>query len=135
MGAQQRNGFHQVRSEWPRLPCQLWPDAGKLVVITDVIDGSRALVFGPTSGVARQILTYKRLSLTDLVIPDVNRGARRGTVEKAWAAFDTDAKWAATSWGKKMAVRKSKTSANDFERFQAMVAKKKINSAARAALA
>merc|ERR1712070_1262068 len=67
------------------------PDSGKLVTIVDVIDQNRALVYGPTSGVSRQGIGYKRLSLTDIVV-EIGRGAR-----------------------------KQKASSNDFERFAAMV--------------
>merc|ERR1711918_6288 len=107
------------------------PDAGKLVVIVDVIDHNRALVFGPTNGVARQILTYKRMSLTDIKIP-LGRGARCGTVTKAWAAANVEEQWAATSWGKKLAARKAKACSSDFERFATFKNKQKINRAARA---
>merc|ERR1719183_1726089 len=104
------------------------PDSGKLVAIVDVIDHQRCLVYGPTSGVARQTMSYKRLSLTDIVINGADgfamgRGARKANVDKAWAAADVEGKWAATG--------KAKASANDFERFKAMVAKKKINEKAR----
>jgi len=110
------------------------PDAGKLVTIVDVVDQNRCVVYGPTSGVARQMIGYKRLSLTDLKIA-IGRGARKGSVEKAWTEFDVEGKWAATGWGKKQAARKAKASSNDFERFKTMVAKKKINEAARKATA
>lgn len=44
------------------------PDHGRLCVIVDVVDGNKALVDGPraVTGVARQIMPFKRLSLTDL---------------------------------------------------------------------
>merc|ERR1712046_28866 len=45
---------------------------------------------------------------------------------------DVEGQWAATSWGKKLAARKAKTCANDFQRFQGMVAQKKKMEAARA---
>merc|ERR1712216_953377 len=80
------------------------PDANKLAVICDVVDQNRCVVYGPTSGVARQIIGYKRLSLTDIKI-ELGRGAKAGTVAKAWAAQDVEGKWAATSWGKKLAAR------------------------------
>merc|ERR1712167_281580 len=99
------------------------PDSGKLVCVVDVIDGEKALVYGPTSGVARQIIGYKRLSLTDIKI-ELGRGARAGTVQKLWEKSDVEGKWAATSWGKKLAARNAKASSNDFERFQKMVQKK-----------
>merc|ERR1711924_408898 len=67
------------------------PDRGKLVCVVDVIDGDKALVYGPTSGVARQVMGYKRLSLTDIKVEGVARGARKKTVDAAWAAEDIDA--------------------------------------------
>merc|ERR1711924_459800 len=97
---------------------------GKLVMIVDVIDDKRALCFAPN--MARKVLTYKCLSLTDLVVPGVGRAPRKKTAEAAWANFDVEGKWAATSWGKKLAARKAKATSTDFERFQNMVAKKKI---------
>merc|ERR1712196_346844 len=108
------------------------PDANKLAVICDVVDGNRCVVYGPTTDVARQIIGYKRLSLTDIKI-DLGRGAKAGTVTKAWSAADVEGQWAATSWGKRLAARKAKACSNDFERFQKMVQKKKVNGAARKA--
>ncbi len=45
-------------------------DEGKLCVIVDVIDSSRALVDGPSTinGVKRQPMLFTRLSLTDIVV-------------------------------------------------------------------
>merc|ERR1712072_457634 len=78
-------------------------DTGKLVTIVDVVDQNRAVVYGPTSGVPRQILGYKRLNLTDIKI-DIGRGC------------------------------KAKASANDFDRFKAMVGHKKHMVRARKAM-
>lgn len=107
------------RKGYIRPPSAAWPRAargcaGKLVTIVDVVDQNRCVVYGPTSGVARQMIGYKRLSLTDLKIA-IGRGARKGSVEKAWTEFDVEGKWAATGWGKKQAARKAKASSNDFE--------------------
>merc|ERR1712093_764705 len=97
-----------------------------------VQNGRIALVnYGPASGVARKVLTYKCLSLTDIVVP-IGRGARKKTADAAYTAADVEGQWAATSWGKKLAARKAKACANDFERFQSMVAQKKKMEAARA---
>merc|ERR1712146_165271 len=101
--------------------------------VVDVIDDKRALCYAPD--MARKVMTFKRLSLTDIVVPNVGRGARKKTADAAWAAADVEGKWAATSWGKKLAARKAKRTASDFDRFQAMVAKKTLNQAARAKLA
>merc|ERR1712093_633548 len=108
-------------------------DTDKLVTVVDVIDQNRCVVYGSTSGVARQVMGYKRLSLTDIKI-DIGRGAKAKTVDAAYAAADVDAQWAATSWGKKLAARKAKASANDFDRFKNMVAHKKKMVATRAKL-
>merc|ERR1719263_465492 len=106
------------------------PEEGKLVVIIDVIDHNRCVVYGPTSGVPRQVLTYKRLSLTDIKI-ELGRGARAKTADAAWTSADVEGQWSATSWGKKVAARKAKASANDFDRFKGMVAQKKKMTAIR----
>merc|ERR1712216_30835 len=106
------------------------PDANKLAVICDVVDQNRCVVYGPTSGVARQVIGYKRLSLTDIKI-DIGRGCKAKVVDAAWNTAGVDAKWAATAWGKKLAARKTKASANDFDRFQGMVSHKKKMTAVR----
>merc|ERR1719453_732196 len=85
---------------------------GKLVVIVDVVNHNEALVYGPTSGVARQLLSYKRMQLTDIVL-DISRGQRKKNVDAAWA----------------------KAAMGDFDRFKAMVAKKEVNAKARKAVA
>ncbi len=36
------------------------PDEGKLAVIIDIVDQNKCLVDGPSSGVARQVIPYKR---------------------------------------------------------------------------
>lgn len=110
-------------------------DAGKLCVIVDVIDGTRALVDGPSSvnGVSRQPMNFKRLALTDIVIK-VPVGARLKTLTKAYKAADVDAKWAKTSEGRKLAIRAARAKANDFDRFKLRHARKLRASVANAAV-
>ena len=74
-------------------------DAGKLGTIVDVVDNGRALVDGPTAitGVTRQIIPFKRLSLTDLKAK-IGRGARQKALKKAWTEGDIKAQWDASSW-------------------------------------
>merc|ERR1712167_461096 len=100
------------------------PDAGKLAVVVDVVDSQRCLIVGPSTDVARQVIGYKRLSLTDIKI-DIGRGAKAKHVDMVYKKEDVDSQWAATSWGKKLAARKAKASANDFDRFKGMVSHKK----------
>jgi large subunit ribosomal protein L14e len=109
------------------------PETGKLCTIIDVVDQTRALIDGPTklTGVSRQIITLKRLSLTDIKVK-IGLNARQKSLEKAWAKGDVVAKWAATSWAKKIAAKKKRASLNDFGRFKMAAAKRKRNAAVKA---
>ena len=101
------------------------PDAGKLATIIDIVDGNKCMIDGPVpkTGVARQVIPFKRLALTDIVIK-VPKSARQKTLVKAWDAEKVEETWAATSWAKKLARKKVRASLTDFQRFQLMVARK-----------
>jgi len=99
-------------------------DANKLAVIVDIIDHNRALIDGPTTGVARHSHPYRRLTLTDLVIKNFPRGARSATVKKCLEKDQTLEKWNKTSWAKKVEIRKKKIESTDFERFKLLKLKK-----------
>jgi large subunit ribosomal protein L14e len=101
-------------------------DEGKLCTIIDIVDSGRALVDGPTkiTGVTRQIVPFKRLSLTDYVVK-IGRNARQKSLNKAWATDDIKGKWDASAWAKKRAAAKKRATTNDFGRFRAMLLKKK----------
>merc|ERR1719198_220070 len=98
-------------------------DAGKLAAIVDVVDQNRALADGP--GLARQMVNFKHIALTDLTVK-LGRGARSGTVAKAWAKNNIDETWAKTH-----AVAAKRAATTDFERFKIVQAKKKRAQAAR----
>jgi large subunit ribosomal protein L14e len=100
-------------------------DAGKLVAVVDVLDANRALVDGPAHGIARQVMSFKRLNLTDLTVP-IFRGARTKTVAKSFQEADTVAKWNKSHWAQRLAAQKTRASLSDFDRFKAMLAKKKV---------
>eukprot|EP00616_Rhizochromulina_sp_CCMP1243_P019790 CAMPEP_0118961688 /NCGR_PEP_ID=MMETSP1173-20130426/293_1 /TAXON_ID=1034831 /ORGANISM="Rhizochromulina marina cf, Strain CCMP1243" /LENGTH=133 /DNA_ID=CAMNT_0006909873 /DNA_START=25 /DNA_END=426 /DNA_ORIENTATION=+ len=101
------------------------PDSGRLCVIVDIVDANKALVEGPRSvtGVARQIIPFKRLSLTDLKC-DIQKGARDQEVAAALEGADIIAKWESTSWAKKLAAKKKRSNLSDFDRFKVMIARK-----------
>ncbi|KAJ3093414.1 60S ribosomal protein L14, partial [Physocladia obscura] len=120
------------------------PDAGKIAVIVDIVDHGRvcsycvvtvdsnesdnetneqALVDGPTTGAARQVVSFKRVSLTDIVV-DVPRTAGTVAVKKALTTQDLTGKWAASAWAKKLAVRDIRKNLSDFDRFKILIAKK-----------
>lgn len=104
----------------------------ELATIVEIIDQKRVLIDGPK--IARQAISLARVTLTPLVIK-VPKGARTGTVHKRWAASGVDAKWAATSWAKKLASRQRRAELLDFERFQVMVLKKQRRYNVKKALA
>ena len=101
------------------------PDSGKLATIIDIVDGNKCLIDGPVAktGVARQVIPFKRVALTDICIK-VPKNARQKTLNKAWDEEKVQEAWEATSWAKKLASKKKRASLNDFQRFQLMVARK-----------
>jgi large subunit ribosomal protein L14e len=98
-------------------------DKGKLAAVIDIVDQNKCLIDGPSSGVARQVISFSRISLTDLTVK-VQRSARQKTILAAWKEGDIDGKWEACSWAKKLASRKKRADLSDFGRFKVMVAKK-----------
>ena len=104
------------------------PDAGKLATIIDIVDQNKCLIDGPQdiTGVSRQVISYKRIALTDLTVK-IQMNARQKTLKKAWAEADTLAKWESSSWAKKLSAKKKRASLNDFGRFKVMVARKQKN--------
>jgi len=97
---------------------------GKLCVILDIIDQNRALISGPSSGVPRQALNFKRMALTDFRVK-INRGARNKIVAKALETAGIKDKWEQTSESKKLVTRVKRANLNDFDRFKVMILKKK----------
>jgi large subunit ribosomal protein L14e len=100
------------------------PDAGKLATVIDIVDQNKCFIDGPAElGVKRQVISYKRIALTDLTVK-IQRNARQKTLSKAWKEADLLAKWQASAWAKKLESRKRRANLNDFDRFKVMVAKK-----------
>ncbi|KAF9194552.1 hypothetical protein BGZ51_009115 [Haplosporangium sp. Z 767] len=93
------------------------PDAGKLAVIVDIIDHNRALIEGPTTGIARSAHAFRRLTLTPLVIK-VPRNAGQAVLKAAIEKQDLAGSWAKTSWAKKIASRTQRAANTDFDRFK-----------------
>jgi large subunit ribosomal protein L14e len=104
------------------------PDEGKLCTILDVIDQNRVLVDGPSTltGVQRQVLTLKRISLTDLKVPLDGPSPRLHYLTKKFREADILAKWNKSAWAKKRAARTAKANLTDFERFKLYRYKHKV---------
>jgi len=101
-------------------------DAGKLCVILDFVDSTRALVDGPESitGVARGTIPFRRLSCTSLYMK-ILKSARTRRVEEAFKANNIAAKFAKLPWGRKLARNKKRMNLTDYDRFQVMLLRKK----------
>lgn len=97
-----------------------------LAVIADIVDQNRVIIDGPTTGIARQVISIKRINLTDILIPDVPRGARTKTVRKALAASGAVDAFKASEAGQKIAKATIRANLTDFERHQVMKAKKMV---------
>jgi large subunit ribosomal protein L14e len=54
-------------------------DYGKLGVVMDVLDQNRALVDGPTTGMPRQVINFKRLAVTPVKV-EVKRTMKTATL-------------------------------------------------------
>mmetsp|Transcript_17179 Transcript_17179/g.35107 ORF Transcript_17179/g.35107 Transcript_17179/m.35107 type:complete len:120 (+) Transcript_17179:81-440(+) len=96
-------------------------DYGKLVVIVDIVDGSRALCDAP--GMTRKPIYYKRLAITEFKI-DIPKAVDKKDLVSAVGSSKAFEKFAATTWGKKLAAKKAKAGLSDFDRFKKMIAKK-----------
>ncbi|KAI9321893.1 60S ribosomal protein L14 [Dichotomocladium elegans] len=103
------------------------PDTNKLAVIVDIIDHKRALIDGPSTGVSRQPLSYKRLTLTNLVIKGLPRNAGQTAVKKAFEKNDIAGSWAKSAWAQKLAQRQVRANLSDFDRFKIQKLKNKVN--------
>merc|ERR1711915_140624 len=101
-------------------------NSGKLVVIADIIDQTRALCENPVNGIPRTVYRVQDLNLTDLKI-NISHGARAGVIRKQYVKEDIDAKWEKTSWAKKLKARADKRSLSDFGRFKGKIEKQRRN--------
>ncbi|SHO79069.1 Ribosomal 60S subunit protein L14B [Malassezia sympodialis ATCC 42132] len=95
----------------------------KLVTIVEIVDQNRAVVDGPSTGVPRQVMSYRDMTLTRFVIK-VPRAAGTPTVKKAFDASGVAEKWAESKWAKTLAAREARKNTTDFERFTVQVLKK-----------
>ena len=103
-------------------------NAGKLVVIVNVIDSKRVLVDGPSTvnGIPRHVMPLKRLSITTIKC-GISPGARLTSLLKAYEKAEVSKKWTESSWAKGIAKKAAKAQMNDFDRFKMMVARKTVS--------
>ena len=101
------------------------PDAGKLAVIIDVVDQSFALCDGGIQdSVTRGKISFKHLALTPIKVK-INRSIKTSTLAAILVKEDVAAKWAKTSWSKKLKRQEVRQNSSDFDRFNTMLLRKK----------
>ncbi len=98
--------------------------AGKLAVIVEILNTSKLLISGPTTGVRRQEISLNRVSLTDFTL-DVGRGVKDAALKLAIESFGLDKKWGESSWARKIQKTTRRAQLTDFDRFKVKVLKQK----------
>lgn len=101
------------------------PLSGKLAVIVEIITTSRVLVDGPTTGVKRQEISLRRVSLTDFKL-DVPRAVKTAALKDAVTSFDLVRKFSETPFARKIQRAQTRANLTDFDRFKVMVLRKKV---------
>merc|ERR1711970_148850 len=104
----------------------LGPHSQKLAVIVDVIDGRRALIDGPCSGVPRQEYKFANMHLTNFTVK-INHSDHSAHVRKAWEAADISTKWDNSKWAQNLRKRAQRASITDYDRFKLGKAKQARN--------
>ncbi|KAL4252745.1 ribosomal protein eL14 family protein [Abortiporus biennis] len=110
------------------------PEAGHIAVISEIIDHNRAIIDGPTTGVARQPIAFRHLTLTPFKLNKLPRAAGTGAVKKQIEAEAIVEKWNKSAWAQKRAAIAKRRSLTDFERFTVMLAKKARTDSVRKAV-
>jgi len=85
-------------------------------------------------GVKRDVISLRRLAITDLKV-DIKRACDGAACAAAWKSADIPGKWAASTWGKKIARQEARAGLTDFERFKVALARTKRSALVKKALA
>jgi large subunit ribosomal protein L14e len=109
-------------------------NAGKPVVIVDVIDANRALVDGPCSKVTRQPIRFKRLRLTKHKL-NLDHSAPTRVVKREWEKNEMTKKWKEGLTFKRLVADSRRKDLSDLGRFKVYKLKQKVNKAVNAKMA
>ena len=85
--------------------------------------------------VPRQSAPLSHLSLTNIVLPKLPLAIGHTGLEKAWAKFEVDSKWASSPAAKSTAKAARRKQLSDFERFKVMVLRTQARFEVRKSLA
>ena len=88
------------------------------------------LVDGPSANpelvVPRHSASLSHVSLTNLVIEKLPRGAGTAATKSVWEKAEIDSKWSSSSFAKRMGQATRRKELNDFERFKVMRLRKQV---------
>lgn len=107
------------------------PQAGKIAVVVDIVNGTQIVVDGPGLGVERHVVSTRRLELTQFRIGDFAKGDKRGELRKKIESFGLEKRFASAGIGKRIAKQQKRASLSDFDRFRVHVLKRTLSKALR----
>jgi len=107
------------------------PQAGKIAVVVDIVNGTKIVVDGPGLGVERHVVSTRRLELTQFRVGDFAKGDKRGELRKKIEAYGLEKRFASAGIGKRIAKQQKRASLSDFDRFRVHVLKRKLSKALR----
>mmetsp|Transcript_1527 Transcript_1527/g.3740 ORF Transcript_1527/g.3740 Transcript_1527/m.3740 type:complete len:131 (+) Transcript_1527:83-475(+) len=110
--------------------CDWGANAGKPVIIVDMVTAKRVIVEGLGNDIPRQQMPVRWLSLTP-VRAAVHRGQKQKTLRKAIKDQDVIKKFSETNEAKAAKVREFKANMTDFDRFKLMLARKALYKVSR----
>ncbi|KAJ1934597.1 hypothetical protein GGF37_006304, partial [Kickxella alabastrina] len=99
-------------------------NAGKIATIVDIVDHNRAIIDGPTTNVPRQIIAFKNVVLTDIVVKRLPRTIGSKALAKFLEKEQVVEAWQKSAWAQKIESRKRRANMSDFDRFKLMRLKK-----------
>jgi len=95
-------------------------DKDKLAVIIEIIDPSRVLIHGPTTGVKRKPISLHYVDVTRFKVR-IGRSPHAKVLTRKLLKDNFASKYAQTTVAKKIVAAKKKASLNDFENFKARI--------------
>lgn len=105
------------------------PLEGKLATIVDIINDKRVLIDG--ENISRQVIPIRRLQLTKQVLK-IGRGVTSGKLRKTIAKEGVQKNFESSTLGKSFASQARRQQLTDFERFKALVLRRKLSKLLRA---
>eukprot|EP01057_Protomagalhaensia_wolfi_P003976 Protomagalhaensia_wolfi_Nauph_80__3975@NODE_4027_length_656_cov_1016_965964_g3191_i0_p2_GENE_NODE_4027_length_656_cov_1016_965964_g3191_i0NODE_4027_length_656_cov_1016_965964_g3191_i0_p2_ORF_typecomplete_len129_score25_41Ribosomal_L14e/PF01929_17/3_1e11Planc_extracel/PF07595_12/0_011AKAP7_NLS/PF10469_9/0_015_NODE_4027_length_656_cov_1016_965964_g3191_i0136522 len=112
--------------------CRYGPCTDKPAIITDIVDLTRVIIDGPTTGVPRQMISLNRLHLTEFVVDTVKRGCDSDELAGLLKESDVIQQIRNTPAQRRRLAMENLKCMSDLDRHRVMRANQYIKKAARA---